>query len=115
MLFTERANRDTLQAAIGRTSPQLVTAAELDFHFPPEQSVLESCTHILSSLQGWRALSRCSANCTACSAVLKPPPECSSGLVKHTVGRHQLIVMCCASPAAKLVTSAQRQLCKSRL
>lgn len=46
-LFSERHSREALQASLGRCNPHLLSAVELDFGFPPNSSILDSCTHLL--------------------------------------------------------------------
>jgi len=53
-LFSDRGSREMLQAVLGRSNPRYVTPADLDFNFPPEASVMQSCKQIINSGHAWR-------------------------------------------------------------
>ncbi len=57
-LFSDRLNREMLQAVLGRSNPRYVTPADLDFNFPPESSVMQSCKRITEAGHAWRG-TRC--------------------------------------------------------
>ena len=58
-LFSDRLNREMLQAVLGRSNPRYVTPADLDFNFPPDTSVMQSCRRSTEAGHAWRGTRCC--------------------------------------------------------
>ena len=60
-LFSDRSNREMLQAVLGRSNPRYVTPADLDFNFPPDVSISQGCRCIIDAGHAWRNPRSCPA------------------------------------------------------
>lgn len=48
-MVTSKSNRMVFQDVVSRGNPNIITAAELDFIFPPHSNVVEICSLILEA------------------------------------------------------------------